>query len=115
MDYSNAIHQYVHNQSGGAVTYPNGGTWLSAYCLYLGITEPTGGSWLIALCNNFGITEPLNGSWVIALANYYNITSPAPYGTWWMALANASGAPTPFVWNLNTNNWEVESRTWSLT
>lgn len=95
MDYSNAIHEYVHNQSNGAVTLPTGGTWLSAYCLHLGITAPTGGSWLIALCNHFGITEPLNGSWVIALANYYGITTPDPYGTWWMALAHAPAGYLP--------------------
>lgn len=112
---SSAVAQYVYTQSEGAVTEPIGGSYIQAYCEYLGITEPLYNSWLIALCNYFGITEPLNGSWTIALANHYDITYPTG-GTWWMALANASGTPpaSPFIWNLNTNLWNLETRTWNI-
>jgi len=115
-DITSAIQQYVLNQSGGAVTDPVNGSYLQAYCEYLGITEPVNASWLQALCNYFGITSPLYGSWVIALANYYGITTPAGYGTWWMALADASGTPpvVSFIWDLNTNNWEAETRLWAI-
>ena len=73
---SSAVAQYVYTQSQGAVVEPIGGSYIQAYCEYLGVTEPIGNSWLIALCNYFGITEPLNGSWTIALANYYSIVYP---------------------------------------
>jgi len=113
---SSAVAQYVYTQSNGAVTEPIGGSYIQAYCEYLGITEPLYNSWLIALCNHFGITEPLNGSWTIALANYYDITYPTG-GTWWMALANASAGPgpgpVPFIWNLDTNRWNLETRIWN--
>ena len=113
---SSAIAQYVYTQSGGNVVDPIGGSYIQAYCEYLGVTEPLYGSWLIALCNYFGITEPLNGSWTIALANYYNITYPTG-GTWWMALSQAGGAPPmpPFTWDGDTNFWEAESRLWETT
>lgn len=114
-DFSNAIQEYVRVQSGGAVTYPTGGTWLSAYCLHLGVTTPVGGSWLIALCNHFGITAPLNGSWVIALANYYGITSPSPYGTWWMALAHAAVPAIGCQWGSATATFGQDTRVWSST
>jgi len=110
---TDAVQQYVENQTGGAVTAPVNGSWIAAYCLYLGITAPVNSSWLQALCNHFGITSPLYNSWTIALANYYGITTPYPYGTWWMALADVGGAPVvPFQWDLNTNNWEAETRSW---
>ena len=109
---SSAVAQYVYTQSSGAVTEPVGGSYIQAYCEYLGITAPVNASWLQALCNHFGITAPLNGSWTIALADYYGITTPAPYGTWWMALANVSGE-IPFIWDQDTNNWEVEGRVWA--
>jgi len=110
---SGAIQQYVYTQSGGLVTEPVNGTYIQAYCEFLGITEPVNNSWLVALCFHFGVTEPLGGAWVIALSNYYGITTPAPYGTWWMALAFATGTPTiPFIWNQNTNNWNDEIRKW---
>ena len=115
----NVQQEYVQCASGGNVTAPVNGNWLQAYCEYLGITEPVNLSWLVALCNHFGITAPLYGSWTIALANYYGITSPAGYGTWWNAIQDTvcGGGPPPqtFVWNTNTNNWEAETRTWSLT
>ena len=112
---SSAVAQYVYTQSQGAVVEPIGGSYIQAYCEYLGITEPIGNSWLIALCNYFGITEPLNGSWTIALANFYNITYPTG-GTWWMALANAEPYnPTlpPFIWGLNTRTFGLETRIWN--
>ena len=40
---------YVENQTAGAVTEPTGGSWISAYCLHLGITEPVNGTWWGAL------------------------------------------------------------------
>ena len=112
-DITNVIQQYVYNQTSGAVTEPVNGSWIQAYCEYLGITEPVNASWLQALCGYFGITEPLYGSWVIALANHYGITAPEN-GTWWWALADAGGAPVvPMQWDLNTNLWEAETRTWN--
>ena len=111
---SSAVAQYVYTQSNGAVTEPIGGSYLQAYCEYLGATTLVGNSWLITLCDHFGITEPLNGSWTIALANHYGITYPTG-GTWWQALAEASGIPSiPFIWDQDTNNWEAELRTWNI-
>jgi len=111
---SSAVAQYVYTQSNGAVTEPIGGSYLQAYCEFLGVTEPLNNSWLIALCDYFGITEPLNGSWTIALADYYGITYPTG-GTWWMALSQAAIPLPAFIWNENTVVWESEARTWSLT
>ena len=91
---SSAIAQYVYTQTAGTVTEPVNGSYIQAYCEYLGITEPLNASWLQALCNHFGITEPLNGSWTIALANYYGITYPAG-GTWWYALSQAPAGYLP--------------------
>lgn len=111
---TNAIQQYVESQTSGAVVEPVNGSWIQAYCEYLGVTAPVNNSWMQALCNHFGITEPLHSSWVIALANYYGVTTPYPYGTWWMALADLNGAPVvPFIWNLNTNLWNLETRNWN--
>lgn len=105
---------YVDNQTSGAVTEPYNGSWIAAYCIYLGVTEPSGGTWIQALCENFGITQPLYGSWTIALANHYGITQPEN-GTWWYAIAYAGAGPTPppFIWEFNTNNWEAETRVWA--
>ena len=115
-DMTLAVQVYVETQSGGAVTEPLNGSWLQAYCNHLGVTQPVNMSWLQALCVHFGVTAPINASWVQALANYYSITQPLD-NSWWVALANAGGAPpvVPFVWSTNTNNWEAETRTWSLT
>ena len=109
----NAVQQYVENQTSGAVTEPVNGSWLAAYALYLGITEPSNESWLQAICEYEGVTTPTYGSWLIALANHYGITTPYPYGSWWIALANYSPSPVvPMVWNLNTNLWNLETRTY---
>ena len=113
---SSAVAQYVYTQSNGVVTQPIGGSYLQAYCEFLGVTQPLYNSWLIALCDHFSITAPLNGSWTIALCNYYGITYPTG-GTWWMALAEAAYVPpfAPFIWNLDTELWEAETRVWEWT
>lgn len=110
-DITSAVQQYVFNQSDGNVTEPVNGSWLQAYCEYLGITEPVNASWLQALCLYFGITEPLYGSWIIALANYYDITAPLN-GTWWWALAYADAPANEILWEEITDNWEAETREW---
>ena len=118
MDINNVIKDYAMCVSNNAITEPTGGTWISALCIYYGITEPVNGSWIQAYCNYLGITTTVYGSWTIALANYYSITQ-AKNGTWWYAIAddacNGVAPQPPFVWNLNTNNWDVETRTFSLT
>lgn len=88
---ASAQQHYVFRASGGAVTSPTGGSWLSAFALYLGATEPKG-TWLQTICEELGITEPLNGSWVQALANYYGINQPVG-GNWWIALATGDVEP----------------------
>lgn len=114
MSYAVAQQEYVRRASFDAVTYPTGGSWLSAYAIYLGATEANG-TWVQTICNLLGVTEPLNGSWVQALANYYGITSYEPYGNWWLALAEHTFIPpVGFDWDTNTNFWEVEARTWDL-
>jgi hypothetical protein len=112
MIIQSVIQTYVFNQTAGAVTLPVNGSWLQAYCEFLGVTEPVNASWLQALCIYFGITTPLYGSWTIALANYYGITQPLN-GTWWYALSQAS-SPTPsnVEWQLITTLWENETRNW---
>lgn len=117
MDINNVTKDYAQCISSNAITEPTGGTWVSAAALYLGATGPVNNSWLQALCAALGVTSPVNSSWVIALANHYGITQPLN-GSWWYAIAdNACNATpvVPFVWNTNTNNWEAETRTWSLT
>ena len=106
--------QYVYNQTAGAVTATVNGNWLQAYCEYLGVTQPVNNSWLQALCVYFGITEPLYGSWTIALANFYGITTPAPYGTWWNALANEATPPvTELIWNTTDTFWNLTDVNWA--
>ena len=39
-DITSAIQQYVYNQTSGAVTAPVNGSYVQAYCEYLGITSP---------------------------------------------------------------------------
>ena len=117
MDILNATKDYADCISGGAITTPTGGTWVSAAALYLGATGPINGSWLQALCVAEGVTAPVNGSWVIALANHYGVTQPKN-NSWWYAIADdaCNGAPPlppPFIWNLNTKNWEAEIREWA--
>jgi hypothetical protein len=102
--------QYVENQTNGAVTFPTGGSWVSAYCLHLGITEPNG-TWIQSLCEHFGITEPLYGSWTIALAFYYGFTEPVN-GTWWGALAIATAPVTDLIWDQTTTQWQLETADW---
>jgi len=115
MSYAVAQQEYVRKASNDAVTYPTGGSWLGAYAIYLGATEPNG-TWVQTICNQLGVTEPLNGSWVQALANYYGITSADEYGNWWTALAEHTFTPiVGFNWETDTNFWEAETRTWSLT
>lgn len=95
-DITNVVQEYVYNQSCGAVTTPVNGSWLQAYCNYL------------------GITTPVFGSWVIALAYYHSITAPVN-GTWWWALAElpCPGPPTGLVWETATNLWENETTLWN--
>jgi len=95
-DITNTIQQYVENQSCGAVTVPVNGSWLQAYCEYLGVTAPVNASWLQALCNYFGITAPVNG-------------------TWWWALAElpCPGPPVGLVWDTTTSLWENETTLWN--
>lgn len=118
MDILSVTKDYVECASGGAVTAPNNGSWISAYAIHLGATTIVNGSWLQTLCVQLGVTAPINSSWVIALANHYGLTQPVN-GSWWYAIADqaCNGTPpqVPFVWNTNTNNWEAETRTWSLT
>ena len=118
MDIKSVTKDYVECASNGAVTAPFNGSWISAYAIHLGATTIVNGSWLQTLCAQLNITSPVNGSWVIALAGHYGITQPKN-GTWWYAIAdnacNGGGPGVPFVWNTNTNNWEAETRTWSLT
>ena len=118
MDINNVIKDYVTCVTNNGVTLPNGGTWISALCIYYNITEPVNGSWIQAYCNYLGITATVNGSWTIALANSMAIKQPKN-GSWWYAIADeaCNGIPPapPFIWNQNTNNWEAETRTFSLT
>lgn len=91
---TSAVQEYVFVQSNGAVVTPLNGSWIQAYCAYLGITEPSNGSWLQALCESRGILTPSNGSWVQGLAESYGITTPIN-GSWWMALADLVGGYLP--------------------
>ena len=47
-DITNAVQQFVYTQSNGVVTEPVNGSWLQAYCEFLGVTQPVNGSWLQA-------------------------------------------------------------------
>lgn len=95
MDILSVTKDYVECASGGAVSAPNNGSWISAYAIHLGATGPVNGSWLQALCVQLGITQPVNNSWVIALANYYGISNPVN-GSWMYAIADdACNGGTP--------------------
>ncbi|MCH9717701.1 MAG: PKD domain-containing protein [Gammaproteobacteria bacterium] len=87
MDIKSVTKDYVECASGGTVTAPYNGSWISAYAIALGATEIENGSWLQTLCEQLGITQPVNSSWVIALANYYGISQPVN-GSWWYAIAD---------------------------
>ena len=95
MDINNVIKDYVQCVTNNAVTLPNGGTWISALCIYYNITEPVNGSWIQAYCNYLGITATVNGSWTIALANSMGLSAPVN-GSWWYAIADdACNGGTP--------------------
>ena len=107
--FADAKQQYVFNVSNGEVTEPVGGSWLSAYAIYLGATEPKG-TWLQTICHQLGITEPVNGSWVQALAFFYGITESIG-GNWWIALAlEATSADD---WMLSTGIWKNGNTIWT--
>ena len=111
---TSAVQEYVYVQSSGAVTEPTGGSWIAAYCLYLGVTTPSNGSWLQALCEYRGITSPSNGSWVQALAESYGITLPLN-GSWWMALADGAAPALGCEWGQATATFGQDTRLWSAT
>lgn len=111
---TSAVQEYVFVQSEGTIIVPVNGSWIQAYCAYLGVTAPVNGSWLQALCEFRGVTEASNGSWVQALAESYSILLPIN-GSWWMALAQEEAPLPAFFWNINNTLWESETRTWSLT
>ena len=112
MDITNTYRLYAECVSGGAITEPTGGSWISAICIWQGSTEPLNASWLQRHCDNLGITAPLNSSWLIALANYYGETAPIN-GTWANAILVGCGAvPTDLIWNLTTTEWQDETTQW---
>jgi len=113
MDITNTIRLYAECISGGAITEPQGGTWMSAICIWQGSTEPLNASWLQRHCNNLGITQPVNGSFLIALSYYYGETQPIN-GTWANAILVGCGAvPTDLIWNLTTTEWQLETSDWA--
>jgi len=114
MDITTATRLYVQCASNDSITEPVGGTWMSAYAIYLGATEPVNGSWLQTVCIELGITQPVNNSWIIALAGYYGITAPVN-GTWMNAIQDevCNGVPTILVWNLVTTLWDLETTQWA--
>lgn len=117
MDINSVTRDYAQCISGGAITQPTGGTWVSAAAIYLGQATPVNNSWLQALCAALGITQPVNSSWVIALANYYSIGAPEN-GSWWYAIADnaCNGVPAnPCTWGGNQNTYSTETRVWSST
>jgi hypothetical protein len=112
-DITSAVQVYVQTQSGGAVTEPSNGSWIQAYCEYLGSGTRVGTSWVQTLCFHFGVTSPSNGSWVQALAEYYGLTQPLN-NSWWYALADMGAGPAPsLVWNTTTTLWELETTAWN--
>lgn len=112
MDITNSIRLYAECISGGAITEPTGGSWISAIAIYEGSTEPLNGSWLQRHCDNLGITQPVEGSWLIALSYYYNEFLPIN-GTWANAILIGCGAvPTDLIWNLTTTEWQLETSDW---
>ena len=114
MDITTATRLYVQCASNNAITEPTGGTWMSAYALYLGATEPVNNSWLQTVCIQLGITQPVHGSWIIALANHYNIQAPVN-GTWMNAIQDevCNGIPSVLIWNLVTTLWNLETTEWA--
>ena len=96
MDINSVTKDYAQCISGGAITEPTGGTWVSAAAIYLGQTSPVNNSWLQALCLANGVTTPVYGSWVIALADNLGITQPLN-GSWWYAIADSACSGPPPV------------------
>lgn len=115
MDITTATRLYVQCASNGAITEPTGGSWMSAYALFLGATEPVNGDWLQTVSIQLGILQPVGGSWLIALANFYNIDAPVN-GTWMNAIQDevCNGVPTVLVWNLVTQLWNNEQTEWAV-
>ena len=113
MDITNSIRLYAECISGGAITEPTGGSWISAIAIWQGSTEPLNASWLQRHCDNLGITQPVEGSWLIALSYYYNEFLPIN-GTWANAILIGCGAvPTDLIWNLTTTEWQLETSDWA--
>ena len=115
MDITNTIRLYAECISGGVITEPVGGSWMSAICIWQGSNTPLNASWLQRHCDNLGITQPVNGSWLIALSFYYNEFLPIN-GTWTNAILIGCGGtppPTDLVWNTTTTNWEAEATLWN--
>ncbi len=109
MDINSVTKDYAQCISGGAITEPTGGTWVSAAAIYLGQTSPVNNSWLQALCLANGVTTPVYGSWVIALADNLGITQPLN-GSWWYAIADSACSgppPVPPVANFTSDVTEV--------
>ena len=108
---------YAYNASFGAITSPRNGSWVCALAVdYYGITEPVSYDWYHAIAVHLGVTTPVNDNWIQTLCDYYSITEPVN-GSWLWALATHSFVPpvAPFIWDQNTELWEAEVRTWSLT
>ena len=113
MNITNTLRLYAECVSGGAITEPPGGSWISALAIWQGSTEPINGSWLQTVCVNLGITQPVNGSWLIALSYYYGQFEPVN-GTWTNAILIGCGlVPVDLVWNTTTTNWEAEATLWN--
>ena len=115
MDITNTIRLYAQCASGGAITEPTGGSWISALAIWQGSTEPLNASWLQRVCDNFGITDPVEGSWLIALSYYYGQFQPIN-GTWTEAiLIGCGGTPPPsdLIWNLVATEWQNETTAWN--
>ena len=112
MDITNTIRLYAECISGGAITEPTGGSWMSAICVWQGTPTPLNSSYLQRHCDNLGITQPVNGSFIIALANHYGESQPIN-GTWANAVLVGCGAvPSELIWNLDTTEWQDEVSPW---
>ena len=112
MDITNNIRLYAECISGGAITEPTGGSWMSAICVWQGTPTPLNSSYLQRHCDNLGITQPVNGSFIIALANHYGEVQPIN-GTWANAVLVGCGAvPSELIWNLDTTEWQDEVSPW---
>ena len=117
MDITNTIRKYAECASGGAITEPTGGSWISALAIWQGSTEPLNSSWLQTVCDNYGITQPVDGSWLIALANYYGVFAPVN-GSWSYAVQTGceAGPPAPIelIWDQTSTEWQLEEAAWAI-